>query len=277
MRTKLIMFLFAQCMIIHAIAQSDERNSWEKQQINTISCEDYHAEVLENGVLYNNVWNKNAAGSFQWRQCLEKDPSQNIYGWSWSWPSNSDTIFSYPQIKVGMSPWAPTPSFNEYFPAHIAELEKLEIAYELDIKGETQHNIATTLWLIDTEELGQQANPAAIVAEIMIWTYATSGHLNPAGAYQGDIKIDGRQWEVWFDENWHDVSGVNQNRWINVTFRSDSSSLQTKFDAKPLLNHAMKNKMIPSDFYIADVELGLEIHSGSGFAWINAFDVDIVR
>jgi hypothetical protein len=236
-----------------------------------IHCGDYYSEKTADGTLYNNVWNKNAAGKFAWSQCLEKDAASGLYGWSWNWPVRSDAIFAYPQIKLGTSPWAPSPGVNPEFPLENGALHSLIVEHELQIQGQTEHNVATSLWLTNTPDIGTQPNPSAIVAELMIWTYTTQRHMNPAGAHKGDFN-DGKQtWEVWFDKNWSDASGANHNKWIYITFRAKNSSLKAEFDVMKLTRYAVEQRILPAKFYIADIELGTEIMSGSGQAWVKQF------
>ena len=101
-------------------------NKWTKPGSITLTCRDYATVITEHGVLTNNVWNKQAAGNKKWSQCIEKktEGDSTIYGWSWSWPKGKRAIYGYPQIKVGASPWAPEPKFDDRFPMALAQLEK---------------------------------------------------------------------------------------------------------------------------------------------------------
>ncbi|WP_353413911.1 hypothetical protein [Arenicella sp. 4NH20-0111] len=48
----------------------------------------------------------------------------------------------------------------------------------------------------------------------------------------------------------------------------------TVFCALKLLERAIDSDFISDDIYIADIELGNEIMSGSGNAWVKKFTVD---
>lgn len=252
----------------HAIA-------WEKPETQTISCDDYFSEIVPNGVLYNNVWNKGAAKSFSWSQCLEKDISAGLFGWSWVWPTKSNVIFAYPQIKLGVSPWAPQPTLNSKFPLDITNVRSLVVEHELDVQGNSEHNVATSLWLTYTNNIGEKPNPDAIIAELMIWSYATPNHMGPAGVHKGDFEAGNQIWEVWVEKDWSDASGANKNRWVYITFRAKDKKLKAMFDVIDFINYAVKQKILPRRFYIADVELGTEIMSGSGLAWVKKFRVSV--
>lgn len=248
---------------------------WKKPETIMISCENYHAEIVESGILYNNVWNKNAAKLFPWKQCLEKDAEKEIYGWSWSWPEESRSIFAYPQIKLGKSPWAPEVSVDSRFPVSNGELQHFRVKHELEVHGDGEHNVATSLWLTHTAEIGNLQNSSVIVAELMIWTYQTPHHFNPAGQKISEVDIDGQTWEVWVDKNWGDVSGAHKNKWIYITFRATQNSLNAEFDLVKLTNYATANGFLPHHFFYSDIELGNEIMSGKGLTWVKEFSIDL--
>lgn len=249
---------------------------WKKPDSTSLGCTDYLSIPAEFGTLYNNVWNKQAAKDFDWQQCLEKRTIENTvqYGWSWQWPSHKKVIYGYPQIKVGLSPWDPGAVKSKVFPLSVKATKSLTISYDLDIQTNGQLNVATTLWIINTPEIPKNNAESAIIAELMIWTYSTKKHFNPAGKKQGEVQVDGVTWEFWAQKNWADVSGANSNRWTSITFRTKESALQIQYDAKKLINHAIKEKLLSENSYIADVELGNEVMAGSGITWVKQFSVE---
>ncbi|MBQ4820279.1 hypothetical protein [Aquimarina sp. MMG016] len=252
----------------------------------TLGCEDYFSKVTYTGVLVNNVWNKHAAKDFPWSQCLEKKIVNNKvqYGWSWQWPSNQDdgfwqshstkkVIYAYPQIKVGRSPWDPLPYINDRFPLDVNTKASLKISYDIETVTNGQHNLATTMWMVNSPSKIIEPNKSSIVAEFMIWTYATEKHFKPAGEKYGEVKIDDIEWEIWTDKNWGDSSGIHSNTWISLSFRSKTNKLKAEFDLIKLIAHSIKEDLLPADLFIADVELGNEIMSGSGYTWVKSFHV----
>lgn len=256
--------------------KSAKEETWKTELTQTISCEDYYSEITPDGTLYNNVWNKQAAKKFSWSQCLERNPSNGLYGWSWVWPTlKNDAIYSYPQIKLGTSPWAPALNGYPDFPLENSLVSSLVIEHELDVQSNGEHNVATSLWITNTKEIGNTPNPSAILAELMIWSYATPNHMNPAGSHADTVEIGGQTWEVWIDENWSDASGANNNKWIYITFRAKSKSLKAKFDVINFINYAVEHQVLPNIFYIADIELGTEIMSGTGLLWVKQFNVTV--
>ena len=271
------LFFISSLCLFSCKKENANETRWEKPETQTISCDDYYSEHTPNGILYNNVWNKNSANTFQWSQCLEKSLSTGLVGWSWTWPTKSNVIFSYPQIKLGTSPWAPQPKSGSEFPLEITNLRSLLVEHELETQGNSEHNVATTLWLTNTKDIGENPNPDVIIAELMIWSFATPAHMNPAGTYTGDFEAENQRWEVWVEKNWSDASGANNNKWTYITFRAKNKSLTSKFDVIHLTNYAIEKNILPRKFYISDIELGTEIMSGSGLVWIKQFKVSIDR
>jgi hypothetical protein len=247
-----------------------------------ISCDDYATQITPNGVLYNNVWNKQAAADqsngqatdqqFK-HQCIVKRTVNQLsqFGWSWNWPTAPRAVFGQPQIKIGASPWDPEPKFGHHLPMKISQLSLLNLAYELEVVSNGNFNIVTTMWLTSN------GNPTreSITAELMIWTNYSEGQFKPAGKKQETIQLNGVEWELWTELEWSDVSGANDGKWRHVAFKLVEPKLAVNFDAKALVDYAVKRNFIDSQWYIADLELGTEVMGGQGLAWIKHFNVKI--
>lgn len=248
---------------------------WVKPESTTISCAEYYNVETKDGIFTNNVWNKHAAKQDPWSQCLEKRTigGSTQYGWSWSWPRGRRVVYSQPQIKVGSSPWAPEPKFDSSFPLKISDLTKLSISHDIEVHSNGQHNTATTMWLTTEPYKGNKPKLSIIAVELMVWTYSTANHFNPAGRKRGELRVGDMTWEVWYQKDWEDKSMVNNNNWISVSFKAGTSSMKAEIPALTLLNYAIQQKLIPEGLFVADVELGNEIMSGDGIAWVKTFRV----
>ncbi len=244
---------------------------------NIITCDDYANIYTEMGVLNNNVWNKHDVGKASWKQCLisRKEENSVQYGWYWNWPKDKKTIYAYPQIKQGSSPWAPLPHFNESIPTKIDSLTKFKFEYQLDTTSDGAFNTATTLWLTHSAQRDNMVSPDIIAAEVMVWTQATEGHFSPAGRKIDSIEINNQQWEVWYQRNWSDQSGKNNNHWSIVTFKSVENLQFVQLDILALLRYAENYKLIQPQLFVADIELGNEIMRGEGVSWVKYFNVSI--
>ena len=186
-------------------------------------------------------------------------------------------MYAQPQITLGNSPWLQHDEIKPGYPIAINQLAKLDIDYSLEILTDGDLNLATTLWLTHSDTISTEIDKANIAAEVMVWTYASDDfYANPAGEKVAQITIDGVEWEMWVDQNWHDTSGKHNNSWVYIAFRSAQPLLNIKFDAAELLRHSIENSFIPSGLYIADIQLGTEIMSGTGQVWLNHYRVDVV-
>lgn len=253
------------------------QEAWREPENEVLGCADYYKEITDDLIFYNNVWNKQAAGDLPWQQCIVS-VSRNgtkTMGWKWSWPNKGEHIYGYPQARYGHSPWDPVPKLDPRFPIPINTLEELNISFDLDVSAVGEHNVATSLWVIDRPKLGDLPQKDAIFAEIMIWSYHTEQALSPAGKEIAEVTVDGNTWSVWFDSSWRDQSGANENSWVYLTFKAQTHCLTCQFDVAALLNSFPPDLLDLSDKYIADVELGTEIVRGQGLVWVNKFDLDI--
>lgn len=270
-------FIFLILILSSVFVSAEQNKTKVKPTIEAIDCKNYADVQTELGLMNNNVWNKDAAGDKAWQQCLVKkvEDGQDVFGWQWDWPSHKKTIFAYPQIKLGSSPWAPTPKLRKDFPLKISELQKLTVNHHLETSTNGDHNTATSLWLVDQYFVGEKAKPSIIAAEMMIWTYTTKGHFSPAGNKIDEIEIGNQRWEIWFNEHWEDQSKQNQNKWAIVTFKSTSNIIKAELDVLKMLNYALSENLLPKGLYVADLELGNEVMRGSGEAWVRNFTLEI--
>lgn len=246
----------------------------------TLECADYASVSTPLGRLSNNVWNKQAAGARPWRQCLQRRTGADgepQYGWLWQWPSGGlpTTVRAYPEIVVGTMPWTGGPGNDSRLPRRLADTRRLIVDYDVDTEATGRRNLAASIWLTRTPAVAVPAGLSAIATEIMVWTDAVPASFVPAGSKRAEVVIDGAAWEVWAAENWGDSAGVHANRWTYVTYRAKAFRRAARYDAMKLIDDAVRRGFVSPDLYIADVELGNEIVSGSGRTWLKRFAVTI--
>ena len=199
------------------------------------------------------------------------------YGLYWQWPEGGDKVYAQPQITLGNSPWLPHNQNKPGYPISVNKLDKLAIDYSVEILTDGELNLASTLWLTHSDTIQTKIDKSTIAAEVMIWTYASDDfYANPAGEEVAEVMIGGIEWEVWLDKKWHDTSGKNDNNWVYLAFRTSQPLMQIKFDAAELLRFSIEQQFIPSGLYIADIQLGTEVMSGTGQVWLNHYQVDAV-
>ena len=270
--------MMAASVLLSVCAPSGpDHAEWAGAQADTITCEPW-AKVTQGPVIHvNNVWNEQAAGDFDWSQCIVTDPAAPArHGFTWRWPPLGQDIYAQPQARIGVSPWDPLPKLDDRFPVRIGTLQAMTVAANVAYDGPSELNVVSTLWLTDTDDLGDEAQPESIVAEVMVWLDATDGHMSPAGRKVGTVEQGRMRWDIWLDEDWHDVSGVNDNRWIYIALVAQAGSPSAHFDPVALLRSEPLAHLQLDRAFIADVELGSEIMRGEGVLWIDRFDVAFV-
>lgn len=274
----MLTILFVSCS--DGVSEKQKLSAIEKNKaILAFTCEGDGSRSTVFGDLQNNIGNAHTAAEFDWTQCLAMRTldANTQYGWYWQWPEDGNKVYAQPQITLGNSPWLQHNQIKSGYPISIKQLDKLDIDYNLDILTDGELNLATTLWLTHSDTIKTEIDKSNIAAQVMVWTYSSDDFYdNPAGEEVGEVIINGIEWEVWWDQNWQDMSGKNKNNWVYLTFRTSQPLMQIKFDAAEMLRHGIEQKFITSDLYIADIQLGTEIMSGTGQVWLNHYQVDVV-
>lgn len=240
--------------------------------VEELACADYQEVSRPEGVYSNNVWNKQAARGADWRQCVVRRGGEDgQIGWQWSWPERPRAVFGYPQIRIGTSPWVPQSPAGTALPKPLAALEALKVSHTLSGGSTGDFNVAASLWLGDDEIPGKDA----IRAEIMIWTYTTPGQFRPAGKKVGKVVSDGREWQVWLDRHWGDVSQAHDNQWTYLVFKATDPAMSADTDVLSLLRYAEEVEYIEPDWIVYDLELGMEVMGGEGAVFLDDFEVTV--
>jgi hypothetical protein len=231
------------------------------------------------GRLVNNTWNRAAAGSAPWSQCLVERGSGSAVqvGWAWNWPANGTQVFAYPEIVIGAKPWDAGPGNDARFPRSIASTPQLRVSYDTEVTASGSYNTAASIWMIRTPQVASVPVLADITAEIMVWTDYTPDMVSDSGPVtpRGEVTLDGQAWRVFAAEDWGDGSGGTAQRWRFIVYVAKVRSAQASFDARKMIDDAVARGLVDASHHIANVELGNEIAAGAGQTWVRSFAVTL--
>lgn len=229
------------------------------------------------GRLHNNTWNRQAAGSQPWQQCLVRRTVAGAtqYGWQWQWPTGGSDVLAYPSLVIGAKPWEAGPGNDARFPRPIAATQRLLLDYDLDTSATGTYNLATSVWLIRTPTVASPPDETAISGELMVWTQSAGADWTAGRVPLAQVSIGGAAWLLWSQPSWGDASGGSTHRWPLVVYTAVSPGSQARLDLKAFLADAVARGLLDGSHHIADVELGNEVAGGSGTTWIRGFSLTV--
>ena len=218
----------------------------------------------------NNEWGSaNASGSFE--QCVLKREAAggSEYGWTWSWPGKQSDVLAYPEAIYGWKPWSGGPSTDPRFPFRVADMRGLTLNFNVELEATGFYDLAAEVWLVQDGEFSA-ANPGLITAEVMFWL--DSSELRPAGAVIAAPSIGGVEYELFQAENFGDRG--DGSGWTYLVFRRREAVHQGTLDVLPLLEYLAEQGWVASTDFVAGVEFGTEVSSGSGTLWNQELSVE---
>lgn len=241
----------------------------------SLTCIDWGYYTMPLGRLSNNVWNRQAAGTSPYTQCLTAQGplSSKQFGWSWNWPTTTSTVLAYPEVIIGWKVWEGGLSNYSPLPKKISSLTRFDWNYSVTVNTSGKHNLATDIWLTHSGVTSLGPNIPDVTTEIMIWTDGYDW--NPGQTMAGTIVVNGITFEVWYTPNMQDHSGSTTHTWTYVAYRTTVPTLTVNLDVKALLSDAVNRGFISAEDYVSDVELGNEVMTGSGQTWINSMSIDV--
>jgi len=244
-----------------------------------ISCDDWHRAPIPGtgNVLVNNVWNKQHADSFPYKQCLIRRTTHRgaQYGWTWDWPE-CDTITSYaaPEVVFGRKPWDGGASTNGSLPKTIGAIHSLLVDFGVTISADPCYNLNTTMWLTQTAAAPKTRDPEQIVAEVMV-RFSDPAHIHGCCEFDGYVTLGDLSFDVYHHDGHEDMSGGSNHTWKMVTYVSKTTRFATHFDLALVLRDMVSKGLAASTQGVQGVELITEVSGGKGQLWLNRFDVTV--
>jgi hypothetical protein len=233
-----------------------------------IKCDD---EALINSGDYrveNNTWGKgNLSG---WSQCVGIGPETDgaiAAHWTWDWLNSSYNVKGYPEIIFGQKPGGTTTT--KALPIRLSNIGLLTVSYDVTSNYSGSGNVAFDIWLTDTLNPNTFGAPP-ITHEIMVWLDRQGG-LGPGGNFKERVSISGSTYAVFVAPKWGEG-------WEYVAFISQESRLGTgSLDLGSLLAYMQERNLTTGTEYLASIEFGNEVATGSGETIVKSYSVSLMK
>jgi Glycosyl hydrolase family 12 len=226
----------------------------------SIDSGDYQAQ--------NNTWGKGSLSG--WSQCIgiKMGADGAIVGrWTWDWLNSGSNVKAYPEIIFGQKPGSATTS--KALPIKIDDLRAATVSYDVSSTNTGSGNVAFDIWLTDTPNPSTWGVPP-IIHEVMIWLDRQGG-MHPGGTFIERASIDSSTYAVFGADNWG-------QGWKYIAFTSAESRLGVgTLDLGSFLAYMQEKNLVKGDEYLADIEFGNEVASGTGETLVKRYMVSIQK
>jgi hypothetical protein len=219
--------------------------------------------------IFNNGWNARAnSGPYRQKIFVKESNGKPIFGWVWKWWSGGSDVASYPEIQVGNSPWVGEVAPNSGFPFRVGS-RKLVVDYDVSMRASGSYNLAFEFWTVSSPPVRK----SGIAHEVMIWL--AENRLGPAGSLAATATIGSNQFHIYFANNHGDASGGSSNTWTIISLVADKPILHGPLDIGAIIDYLVHNRLLDSNVYVACLELGNEVASGSGKTEVRNYAVRV--
>ena len=215
----------------------------------------------------NNTWgSKGVAG---WTQCIggvTHGKNGISAQWTWDWKYQGDNVKAYPEVVFGHKPGFPK-STTATLPRRLSSLQTIAVDYDVQTEREGAGNMAIDMWLTSVPNPNTFATPP-ITHEVMIWL-EVFGPMYTGGQQVDKVRINGTMYRVFVGEKF----GLG---WRYVAFAPNSPmKMQDSMDLMPFFVYLRSKGLITTQEFLATVNFGNEIISGSGDTKLNRFAVTV--
>jgi hypothetical protein len=219
--------------------------------------------------IFNNGWNAKAnTGPFHQKVFVKESNGKLIFGWAWKWWGGGTDVASYPEIQVGHSPWVGEVAPNSGFPFRVGS-KKLVVDYDVSMRASGSYDLAFEFWTVSSPSVTK----SGITHEVMIWL--DENRLGPAGSLVATATIAGNQFRIFFANNHGDASGGSSNTWTIISLIADKPILHGPLDIGAIIDYLMHARLLDSNVYVACLEFGNEVVSGSGRTEVRNYAVHV--
>jgi len=243
------------------------------QQAAERKCE--HGDRLVAGAFtyLNNQWGRDKVPAGEtYEQCLVSRSAgdRTEYGWSFRWPGHEPSVYAYPEVLFGWSPWGGGLSSSLQFPMPVQGMADVTMTYEIESVVSGHYNLAFETWLMRTGGDGK-SRPDDIAAEIMVWL-DYDDTMRPSGSVVARVTIDGIEYDLYKDE-----AGQAGRSWTYLAYLGPPGQLSGRLRLDAFVADAVKRGYVFGGSYVTGVELGNECAGGSGTTWVKRLHLAFAR
>jgi hypothetical protein len=244
------------CLSLSLSACSSEPQAPTPTPYALSSCADYERIKLGEFVLFNNVWNKGDRTDYT--QCIfaQNTTPPSTMGWRWDWPGDAGQIQAYPELIYGDSPWDAEPPTGG-LPLPVSNRD-LRVTYDASVEATGEWNMAFEMWLTSDPLPAEHT----ITDEVMIWV--ARNDLMPGPLVHDIVALDSITYTVHFSPGHGDASGGSSATWSYIAFVAREPQFSGTLNMGSFLGYLLEAQMIEEDRYIASLEFGTELESGTG-------------
>ena len=232
-----------------------------------LNCEPASTADVGQYMTENNTWG--SKGATGWTQCMggvTHGKNGISAQWTWDWKYQGDNVKAYPEVVFGHKPGYPK-STTMTLPRRLASLQTIVVDYDVQTEREGAGNMAIDMWLTSVPNPTVFAVPP-ITHEVMIWL-EVFGPMYTGGQQVDKVRINGTLYRVFVGEKF----GMG---WRYVAFAPNSPmKAQDSMDLMPFFMYLRSKGLITTQEYLATVNFGNEIISGTGDTKLNRFAVTV--
>lgn len=231
-----------------------------------MNCDDWALINAGEYQAQNNTWGKGSLSG--WSQCIglgENSDGTLTARWTWDWLNSGNNVKAYPEIVFGQKPGSATTSAS--LPEQIKYIETATISFEVTSRYSGSGNLAFDIWLTETSNPSTWGAPP-ITHEIMIWL-DRYGSMSPGGAWKERVNIDGTEFSVYVGEGYGDG-------WRYIAFVRTKPQLEAGIlELVDFLRYIHDKGLVTGDEYLASIEFGNEVASGTGETIVSRYTVSV--
>jgi len=233
------------------------------------SEKNFAATIVDNRYrVFNNVWNaRSTTGPHRQKIFVKELNGKTTFGWVWKWWGDSG-VATYPEVQFGNSPWVGEVAPDSGFPFRVGS-KKVVVDFDVAMHASGSYNLAFEFWTVSSPPVSKNG----IAHEVMIWL--AENRLGPAGSLVTTAAIAGHQFHIYFANNHGDASGSSSNTWTIISLVADQPILHGPLDIGAIVAYLVHNRLLDPNVYVACLELGNEVASGSGKTEIRNYAVHV--